>query len=430
MRSVYTKIIGWCFGTLLLSLAGFVGVSWFVASRHGGGPFRQMDALHLEEAVEAYQAGGEPRLRAYLDRLRRYMKTEAHVTNAQGRDLLDHSDRSAMLAKSAEKQNFPIRFEGRMLIVSTSPSGYRLLVLVPPPLSLWNLAPYYVLVAAAVASLSWLLAVNIASPMRRVAQVVDRFGRGDLTARVRSKRRDEIGELARAFDQMADRIETLRTSERRLLQDISHELRSPLARLSFAAELTKTADDRVAAAARLNKEVVRLTELVGGLLQVTRLEGDVTSRNMQPIALEALLEAVVSDCEMEATARDCQLQLTLQKPVTLLADHELLRRAVENILRNAIAYAPRASSIEVALRVDASAASISVRDYGPGVPEELLPKIFKPFFRVDPSRTGATGGIGLGLAIASRAVTLHHGDLQATNAQPGLRVTLALPLPA
>ena len=228
----------------------------------------------------------------------------------------------------------------------------------------------------------------------------------------------------------ADRIETLRTSERRLLQDISHELRSPLARLSFAAELTKTADDRVAAAARLNKEIVRLTELVGGLLQVTRREGDATSRNMQPISLDALLHDVVNDCEVEATARDCQVQLTLQKPVTLLADHELLRRAVENIVRNAIAYAPRASSIEVALRVDASAASISVRDYGPGVPEELLPKIFQPFFRVDPSRTGATGGIGLGLAIASRAVTLHHGELQATHAQPGLRVTLALPLPA
>ena len=160
MRSVYTKIIGWCFGTLLLSLAGFVGVSWFVSARHGGGPFRQMDALHLEEAIDAYQAGGAPRLRQYLDRLRHYMKTETHVTDSSGRDLLDQTDRSAMLAKAAAKQNFPIRFEGRMLIVSTSPRGYNLLVLVPPPLSLWNLAPYYVLIAGAVASLSWLLAVN------------------------------------------------------------------------------------------------------------------------------------------------------------------------------------------------------------------------------------------------------------------------------
>jgi two-component system sensor histidine kinase CpxA len=131
------------------------------------------------------------------------------------------------------------------------------------PIDPGSALPYYLLILAAIAVLCWLLAVNIASPLRSLARTVDRFGGGELSLRVNSKRRDEIGDLARSYDQMAERIQTLLTAERRLLRDISHELRSPLARLSFAAELTKTAEDRSAAAARLRKEIDRLTSLVG-----------------------------------------------------------------------------------------------------------------------------------------------------------------------
>ena len=120
------------------------------------------------------------------------------------------------------------------------------------PVDFSHLFPYYLLILAAIAVLCWLLAVNIATPLGSLARTVDRFGRGELSLRVNSRRRDEIGDLARSFDQMAERLQTLLTAERRLLQDISHELRSPLARLSFAAELTKTAEDRNAAAARSN----------------------------------------------------------------------------------------------------------------------------------------------------------------------------------
>jgi two-component system sensor histidine kinase CpxA len=292
----------------------------------------------------------------------------------------------------------------------------------------WTFLPYYLLVFVALALLCWLLAVNLATPLRSLARTVDRFGRGDLSARVHSRRRDEIGNLARAFDEMAERMEPLLTAERRLLQDISHELRTPLARLSFAAELSRTAEDRNAATARLKKEIGRLTDLVGALLQVTRAEGDPSSRNLTDLPLNDFLREVVDDCAVEAEARGCRVSLETSESLHFRGDRELLRRAMENIVRNAIRYAPEGTPIEVKLASDHDDAEISVRDYGPGVPDDELPKIFKPFFRVDESRDSSTGGVGLGLAIAHRAVTVHHGTMTAKNAGPGLLVSIELPL--
>jgi two-component system sensor histidine kinase CpxA len=256
---------------------------------------------------------------------------------------------------------------------------------------------------------------------------VERFGRGDLTARANFTRGDEIGQMSRAFDQMGERIETLLTAERRLLRDISHELRSPLARLSFAAELLRTADDREAAAARIRKEIARLTVLVGSLLDMTRAEGDPESRKFEPVGLAGLLEGIAHDCRIEAEARHCRVDLAAS-PIEITGDPELLRRAIENVVRNAIRYAPEQSAIEINATAQRSSAVVTVRDRGPGVPEDSLARIFTPFYRVDQSRDSSTGGVGLGLAIASRAISLHHGRITAANEQPGLRVTIELPL--
>jgi two-component system sensor histidine kinase CpxA len=281
-----------------------------------------------------------------------------------------------------------------------------------------------------VALVCWVLAINIASPLRVLARTVDRFGGGDLSVRVNSKRKDEIGELSRAFDRMAERIGTLLTAERRLLQDISHELRSPLARLSFAAELIRTAEDRDAAVARLKKEIGRLADLVGGLIQVTRAEGDPTASNAEDLRLDELLDEIVEDCQMEAEARGCHIALESQPKIAMRGDRELLRRAIENVVRNSIRYTPGGGAVDVKLGATRDAARICVRDYGPGVPQDVLPKIFQPFFRVDDSRDTSTGGVGLGLAIAYRAIGIHHGRLWAENVKPGLMVWIELPLVA
>jgi two-component system sensor histidine kinase CpxA len=380
-----------------------------------------------------------PKLNEYLDRVDRHFQIQHHLTDTTGKDLATGEDRSAWLTqKQARPWPWPFgmfsslghRGEQHVMVaplLATSP--YRWIVVAQPMNNdPWTFLPYYLLVIVAIALLCWLLAVNLASPLRELARTVDRFGRGDLSARVRSRRRDEIGNLANAFDEMAERMETLLTAERRLLQDISHELRTPLARLSFAAELSRTAEDRNAATLRLKKEISRLTDMVGALLQVTRAEGDPSSRNLSDLPLDDFLREVVDDCTVEAEARGCHVDLQVSESLHFRGDRELLRRAMENIVRNAIRYAPEGTPIEVKLASDRDDAEISVRDYGPGVPEAELPKIFKPFFRVDESRDSSTGGVGLGLAIAHRAVTVHHGTMTAKNADPGLLVSIELPL--
>jgi signal transduction histidine kinase len=440
MRSVYAKVLLWCFGTLVFSLVAFAVISAAAQVRAfgQGGPFEKMSTWTMEEAREAYESGGAPRLKAYLDRIDRHFQIEQHLTDASGRDLATGEDRSAWLTQPQPRPlPWPLgmfsslghRGEQFVMVAPASrDTPYRWITVVRPTFDPWSFLPYYLLVFLAIALLCWLLAVNLASPLRALARTVDRFGRGDLSARVHSRRRDEIGNLARAFDEMAERMETLLTAERRLLQDISHELRTPLARLSFAAELSKTAVDRGAATVRLKKEIDRLTDLVGALLQVTRAEGDPSSRNLTDLPLKDFLREVVDDCAVEAEARGCRVNLEAPESLHFRGDRELLRRAMENIVRNAIRYAPEGTPVEVKLASALDDAEISVRDYGPGVPEAELPKIFKPFFRVDESRDSSTGGVGLGLAIAHRAVTVHHGTMTARNAGPGLLVSIELPL--
>ena len=421
--SVTAKILVWCVAAMLLSLAAFVVVS-VIAAKQIAPYFMQMNALERDDAIRSYNSGGPAALGEYLARLERYIPVQYFLTDAHGIDLVNGANHADLLAKAGRKyQAGP-----NIAIVSKSPDHQYCFVTVAPQQSIWNFLPFYLLVPLAVCLLAWLLAVNIATPLRRMARDVERFGQGDLTVRMRSSKRDEIGGVARAFDSMADRIEILLTAERRLLQDISHELRSPLTRIGFAAALTRTAEDREAAAERLNKEISRLTELVNGLLQMTRVEGDPSNRIMHEVSLPELVRLVIQDCELEAKARGCELALELHGSPRLFGDYELLRRAVENIVRNAIYYTTAESTVTVTLESTAGAARISVRDRGPGVPDDALPKLFQPFFRVDASRSSSTGGVGLGLAIARRAVATHGGSISAQNVHPGLLVCIELPI--
>lgn len=267
----------------------------------------------------------------------------------------------------------------------------------------------------------------LGAPLRSLEHAVERFGQGDLSARAEARRQDEFGKLARSFNLMAERIETLLTAERRLLQDVSHELRSPLARLEFAVELARTSPDRNKALDRIKKETERLSTLVSELLQVTRAENDPQSRNICAIALRDLIEDVIGDTTVESEARGVSLHLDATASLELRGDRELLRRAVENVLRNAIRFAPEKSTVDVTLRSQADNAVIAVRDYGPGVPEDSLANLFKPFFRVEADRNRDSGGVGLGLSIAQRAVAIHQGQIHARNAHPGLLVEIELP---
>ncbi len=195
----------------------------------------------------------------------------------------------------------------------------------------------------------------------------------------------------------------------------------------MAVELARSGGDSESQLNRIQKEADRLSALVGELLQVTRAEGDPSQRKLEPVQLDSLVTDVVEDSRIEADARGVKVELTVPTGIKLSGDEELLRRAVENVVRNAIRYAPVGTAVEVAVKDMPGRAVVRVRDYGPGVPADALPRLFDPFYRVDTDRNRISGGVGLGLAIARRAVELHKGSVQATNANPGLLVEIDLP---
>jgi signal transduction histidine kinase len=431
MKSLYAKILVWCLGTLLASLLAFNIISRFVEFRAvgKGGPFARVEAFLLQESIEAYESGGAPKLVAYLQRVDTSLGQQRYVTNPQGRDLATGADRSKLLTILHNKWLVPVPGDGHMIVAQPSADNrYRLITILDPPVAAQSLVLYFLLISAAVALVCWALALSIVSPLRDLARKVEQFGRGQLSVRLRSRRRDEIGDLSRSFDQMAERIGTLVTAEHRLLQDVSHELRSPLARMSFAVELARREKNREDALARIKNEIQRLSDLVASLLQVTRSEGDPLARKQEAFRIGDLLHDIAEDCWIEADARHCRVVIDAEANPNMVGDQALLRRAFENIVRNAIRYAPADSPVEIGLRASEQSARISVRDYGIGVPEECVDKLGQPFFRVDDSRNEATGGVGLGLAIAQRAIGIHDGSLHVENANPGLSVSIELPL--
>ncbi len=430
MRSLFAKILVWFLAANAITVAGLLITTAFTFSATGGRqlPLQMLVAFQLREARRAYQAGGPEALRATLERFRAGGQSQGVLTDAAGRDLASGADRSDLLR--AVTRRAPAMFRGHFIISQEDEEGrFRFFLIVPQRRwFFWFVHPQYLWIVGVAALLCYALALHLTSPLRCIQGAVERFGRGDFTARTSSDRGDELGELARTFDRMAERIETLVTAERRLLLDISHELRSPLARLSVAVELARSGDDREAALNRIQKEADRLNALVTELLQVTRAEGDPSTLRPEPLRLDELLADMVEDCRVEARARGCSIELAPAPPAELPGDAELLRRAIENVVRNATRYAPRDTTVQVALEADGQLARIRVRDFGPGVPEQDLGRIFDPFFRAEGDRDRSSGGVGLGLAIARRAVQLHRGRIRATNAAPGLAVEIELPL--
>jgi signal transduction histidine kinase len=438
ITSIFTKIVLWFVVMVVLSLVGLIGTSLLLSARltNRETNVSRLSAIFLDDARRAYEEGGSARLQSYLNRLDSYSESQHFLTDGRGIDLVTGEDRSDL-----RRARRPVarRFLPAWLLNQSSPivrvrlsddRRYRLINVLPPPPrpGVWDSLQYFLWLPVLIAALCYLLAVHLASPLRNLRRVVERFGRGELGVRFHLKRQDEIGELARAFNRMADHIATLLSAERRLLQDVSHELRSPLARLGFAVELAKTSDDREAALTRIRKETDRLNHLVDELLQLTRAEGDPASRDLADSELADLIEDLVADCSVEADAQRCRLVSRINHSAVLTGDRELLRRAFENVLRNAIRHSPAESAVEVELTVKAGMATIAVRDQGPGVPPESLAEIFKPFYRVEKDRGRTSGGMGMGLAIASRAVALHKGRMTARNTNPGLVVEIELPV--
>jgi two-component system sensor histidine kinase CpxA len=283
----------------------------------------------------------------------------------------------------------------------------------------------------------YLLARSVTAPVARLREATRRLAGGDLGARVGQEgrpRHDELADLGRDFDRMADRLEKLVAAQRRLLGDISHELRSPLARMKVAIALLRQdgAEDRERMVARLETEADRLNRLIGDLLTLSRVEAGGPGPGGQRVDLGALAAEVAEDARFEASARRCEVGLARPAAVVVSGEPGLLRSALENVVRNAVRHTGEGTAVEITVERRPVAggfeAAVAVRDHGPGLPADQLERIFEPFYRVDDEHGRDWGGTGLGLAITRRVVEQHGGRIQAAAAPGGgLVVTIVLP---
>lgn len=288
---------------------------------------------------------------------------------------------------------------------------------------------------------TYALVLLFTRPLVRLRQAARQLAQGNLKTRVRAPARetrnsheDEFKGLVHDFNHMADRLESLVDAQRLLLRDVSHELRSPLARLSVALELARedAAPEMSAHLSRIEREAGKLNQLIGQLLTLSSMEAVQKTDNFQPVSLSDLIGEMTMDAEYEARQRQSSVTFSADEDCLIAGDRELLYRAIENVVRNAVRYTETGSEVEIRLKAcetnGRKTAVLEVSDHGPGIPEGEINDIFRPFYRVDRARSTETGGFGVGLAIAERAVKLHGGELQAVN-RPGGGATIRMSFP-
>jgi two-component system sensor histidine kinase CpxA len=449
MRSLFLKIFlsYWVAQALFLVLAILITVA--VRERGESATWDAQQSTVLSKAVQDFEHGGQPELRRYMDEVRESQHVRAYLLDQQGQDVggrdLPHWAESLAKGITPPARDFwqrvmPSPFRKQSL---TAASGHRytLVVFLPPsgPFGPGGVPGLSILIGIISSGLvCYLLARYLTAPVVRLRAATQRLAAGDLSARaggVAGRRRDEMAQLVRDFDTMAERLEESVNAQARLLNDISHELRSPLARLNVASALARQRAGAEAHSAleRIDLEADRLNDLIGGLLTIARLESGNDSRQKSPIMLGEMIEEIAADADFEAQGRNCGVKSVVKEDCRVLGAPILLHSAIENVVRNAARYTQEGTCAEVSLEreqgSDGPEAVIRIVDSGPGVPEEALDKLFRPFYRIDDARGRQTGGAGLGLAITERAVRLHGGTVKASNRPTGgLQMEIRLPI--
>ena len=469
MKSLFLKIFlsFWAAQALFVVLAILVTIALRPA-RHG---IESEAPQILAEAVNAYQSGGEKGTHDYLEELWHTQHVRAFVFDPTGHELSGRRVPPWVedVRQGVPPRGLPLHHRGWIDRLQPDPlmrqaltldgKRYTLVLELPPGPRLFS-GPHDIpglgIGIAVVTSglMCYLLAWSLTSPVTRLRRAAQSLAAGDLSARTGApagSRGNELTELMRDFDRMAERIETLVDSQSRLLKDVSHELRSPLARLSVALGLARqraasNVDQKVApelenSLNRIETEADRLNQLIQRLLTISRLESGADGLRKTTLSLRDLAEQVAHDAEYETPGRGCRVigattgaTASATDEFLVEADPDLLRSAVENVVRNATRYTAEGTTVEVRLErpqvANGEKEEIIVRvlDSGPGVPDEALQKIFEPFYRLDDARNRQTGGAGLGLSIADRAIRLHGGQLRASNRKEGgLEVEIRIP---
>jgi two-component system, OmpR family, sensor histidine kinase CpxA len=403
-----------------------------------------------EEAVKAYESGGPEAFARFTQsddnkRERQLFLLDGLNSNKDvlSRPVSDDGLRVVRAAKDGQLVVFRAHIAAYKF-VSSSGHPYILMLYLKSNLRqmtdvlLGDGLPFSISLILLVTLLCLGLAYHIASPIHSIQSTARRVAQGDLKARVPpsvSRRFDELAALAKDFDSMVNRLDSLIQTQKKLLNSVSHELRSPLARINLSLALLRNrfsadSDDLFQ---RLDRDVERIDLLMGQLLTLSRLEAGFSSAEREDVDFAQLVEEVAADGNFEAQALGKSVSLqTTGSIIVPNADPHALRSACENIIRNAIRFTRPGSDVQIVLEVARSApeplALLSVRDHGPGVPEDSLQAIFQPFYRINGDGE-AKGGNGLGLAIASEAIRLHRGTIRAENLRPtGLAIIVQLPV--
>ena len=408
----------------------------------------------IDSAAATLAHGGSAALRQLVAEATRY---SMYVIDDHGHDMLERSVTPEMRAEAERLLGAAAR--RNVVRMLTAPDGVRYLVFVrslherrpggPPGIHFGggpggpagpggpsgkHLLPYITMIGATLASLLFaaLLAWYFSRPIRALRSAFEAASAGDLAPRfgaVKRVRDDELNDLGRDFDRMTAQLRALMDGQRRLLHDVSHELRSPLARLQAAIGLAQQQPEKIdASLERIERESVRMDKLVGELLTLSRLEASAALPAQEEIALMELVDGIAADARFEAEQQQRGIEVKGAPVVTLRCAPDLLWRAIENVVRNAIKHSPDGGMVTIELAANVDKVTIGVLDRGSGVAPEDLAAIFQPFYRSD---TGANSvdGHGLGLAIAQRVIDAHAGSIAASNrAGGGLCVVITLPL--
>ncbi|MHB8447753.1 MAG: ATP-binding protein [Rudaea sp.] len=445
MRGLFWRIFAafWLVGVVLIVSLAWTTTAHFESAKIPGLGITRlqgaMDDQLLRTGIELHHHGVDG-LRQWLQSSAGYGPGTIYVVDAQGRDLLGRSLPTAASVALAAAPGTPIpeRVRLRELRVRGAPTEYRAVAVFAGsfltrlvwrrPMTFWSNIGIAMLICALASAL---LASYVAAPLSRIRASARRVARGDLSARVgvvRFGRSAEILALAEEFDLMAARLKDLVDGQRRLIRDVSHEMRSPLSRLRVALELARTQSEPSEQLDRIEREALRLEEMIAQAIQLSRMETTLPDK-VDDVAFDELVADIAADATFEAQARPCTLRIAQTAPLTVRAEGELLASAVENVVRNAVHYTAPHSEVDLRLdRVDGQA-RLRVRDMGPGVPPADCARIFEPYFRTDAARQRKSGGSGLGLAIAKRAIERQGGRIRASNADGGgLEIEILLPL--
>src|SRR5579864_1300034 len=446
-RSLFWKIF-FCFWLAAAAMIGALNLMLWFSFTSDPNPERRRGALgealnlYAESAVQVYDSEGAQSFEQYANRSLKEAGTEIALFEGDGTPLINQSSPEVASVAAEIKQTrqhvSQVSALGRLtwgrLVVA--PSG-RTFIFVSRlrqpyvPRGLPNLGIALSILASGL--ISYLLALYLTSPVKKLKSVVQSFAEGNLDVRVAPQlggRHDELADLGREFDHMAERIAALISSQKRLLADISHELRSPLARLTVALELARknTTGKGTAALDRIEMESERVNALVGQLLALTRLESGAERVPPETVILEDVVQQVIDDGNYEAKPLHKEVRVLELAECVVRGSSELLRSGIENVVRNAIRYTAEGTAVEVSLTTRLDTAIVTVRDHGPGVPDSELQHIFEPFYRVGEARERSSGGVGLGLSIADRTIKLHGGSIRAENVNDGLLITIEIPL--